>query len=74
LIDALLYQDLAGLARGAAITIGFFVTTIGYLVGSISLELEKLKNLSLANKLFPKTVKYRRLLKLNHELEENKEI
>ena len=73
-IDALLHQDLAGLARGAAIVMGFLVTTLGYLVGSILPQLEKLKNLSLENRLFPKTVKYRRLLRLNHEIEKNKEI
>jgi hypothetical protein len=73
-IDAFLHQDLAGLARGAAIVMGFLVTTVGYLVGSFLLQLEKLKNLSLVNRLFTKTVKYRRLLRLNHEIEENKEI
>ncbi len=44
LIDALLHQDLAGLARGVAIVTGLVVTSTGYLVGSISLLLKKLKH------------------------------
>jgi hypothetical protein len=45
LIAALLHQDLAGLARGAAIVIGLGVTTAGYLVGSVSLPMKKLKHI-----------------------------
>ena len=38
LTDALFHRDLAGLARAGAIVVGLAITTIGYLVGSISLQ------------------------------------
>jgi hypothetical protein len=45
LIDALLHQDLAGLARGGAIINGLVVTTAGYLAGTTSILMKKLKHI-----------------------------
>ena len=43
LTDALLHRDLSGLVRAGAIVAGLAVTTTGYLIGSISLQIAKLK-------------------------------
>ena len=55
LIDALLHQDPAGLARGAAIVMGFLVTTAGYLVGSSLLQMEKLKHFVFRKRALPQS-------------------
>lgn len=46
LTDALLHHDLIGLARAGAIMIGLAATTMGYLVGSISLGVAKSRHIS----------------------------
>jgi glycosyltransferase involved in cell wall biosynthesis len=48
--DALFHRDLAGLARVGAIVTGLTMTTVGYLVGSISSEIAILRNLSMREK------------------------
>jgi len=44
LTDALLHDDLAGLARAGAIVIGLTMTAVGYLVGSIFPQIAALRN------------------------------
>src|SRR5438876_571630 len=44
LTDALFHHDFAGLARATAIVVGLAMTTAGYLVGSIFLQIAKAKN------------------------------
>ena len=43
--DALLYHDLTGFARAGAIVVGLVVTTAGYLIESVLLEITKFKNI-----------------------------
>jgi glucosyl-dolichyl phosphate glucuronosyltransferase len=45
LTDALFHHELTGLARAATIVVGLAVTTAGYLVGSIFLQIEKYKSI-----------------------------
>ena len=45
LIDALFHRDLAGLVRAGTIVVGLAITTLGYLVGSTSLQKVKSKKI-----------------------------
>jgi hypothetical protein len=45
LTDALFHHDLTGFARAGAIVVGLAMTIAGYLVGSASLQLAKVKNI-----------------------------